>query len=105
MQYSDKDILDLETSLEGIGLETQIKYGLLKSKDWRSESNLNFQNAVCCRFLTVLQKEGITLKSSFMVKEKQTFQMVSLEGPSIRTTRLMEKISEKFGVEDVLQFV
>ena len=44
MQYSDKDILDLETSLEAVGHESIVKYGILAPDSWPKD--VSFENTV-----------------------------------------------------------
>lgn len=99
MSYTDQDILDLETTLEGIGQEDRICYRLVQPKSWVTpEGGLNFQNSVIVSFGTRLKKNGI--KSWF---GGWATMCVFLQGPSIKTRLLMEEIKEKFQIEDVVK--
>lgn len=102
MTYTDKDILDLETSLGTIGIETQVRYGILRPDGM--DKGISFFHAICRHFQDDLQRTGISLKSSCMLREKRIQMMEELEGPTVATTALMEKITQKFNVEEVLQF-
>lgn len=102
MTYTDKDLLDLEASLGVIGIETTVRYGILRPDGF--DKLACFFNAICRDFQEDLQLAGIAIKSSQLVKKNKAKTMVSIEGPSVATTILMEKISKKFKVEEVLQF-
>lgn len=113
MSYTDQDILDLETTLEGIGQEDRICYRLVQPKSWVTpEGGLNFQNSVIVSFGTRLEKNGI--KSwfggafiGFPINAPMfggwATTCVFLQGPSIKTKLLMEEIKEKFQIEDVVK--
>lgn len=102
MTYTDKDLLELEASLGVIGIETTIRYGIIRPEGF--DKLAGFFNAICRDFREDLLFSGIKIQSSQLVKEKRAQTMVSIEGPSVATTVLMEKITKKFKVEEVLQF-
>lgn len=102
MTYTDKDLLDLEASLGVIGIETTVRYGILKPKGL--DKGIYFFPAICRHFQADLQRTGIAIKFSYIPREKGIQMMVSIEGPSVATTVLMEKITQKFNVEEVIQF-
>lgn len=102
MTYTDKDLLDLEASLGVIGIETTVRYGILRPDGF--DKLAGFFNTICRDFQDDLQRTGIAIKSSYMLREKGAQMMASLEGPTVATTVLMEKITKKFNVEEVIQF-
>jgi hypothetical protein len=102
MTYTDKDLLDLEASLGVIGIETTVRYGILRPDGF--DKLAGFFNTICRDFQDDLQRTGIAIKSSQLVKKERAQTLVSIEGPSVATTVLMEKITKKFNVEEVIQF-
>jgi hypothetical protein len=102
MNYTDQDILDLETTLEGIGHETMIQYRLAQPKSWVTpEGGLNFQNSVIVSFGSELEKNSIKSWFGHIRRNQPKQPCVYLQGSSIKTKLLMEKIKEKFQIEDV----
>lgn len=102
MTYTDKDLLDLEASLGVIGIETTVRYGIIRPDGF--DKLAGFFHTICRDFQEDLQLAGIVIKSSQRVKGKRAQTLVSIEGPSVATTVLMEKITKKFNVEEVIQF-
>lgn len=102
MTYTDKDLLELEASLGTIGIETTIRYGIIKPEGF--DKLAGFFHAICRDFREDLLFSGIKIQSSQLVKKDKAQTMVSIEGPSVATTVLKEKITKKFKVEEVLQF-
>ena len=108
MQYSDKDILDLETSLEAVGHESIVKYGILSPDSWPND--VSFENTVIKDFGDKFYEAGISPGFSTILRfvkgdEKATgSKCLSLEGPAVRTQKLMEEVSEKYNIEDVYIF-
>lgn len=108
MQYSDKDILDLETSLEAVGHESIIKYGILAPDSWPKD--VSFENTVIKDFADKFYEAGISPGFStilrFVKGEEKTkgSKCLSLEGPAVRTQKLMGEVAEKYNIEDVYIF-
>ena len=108
MQYSDKDILDLETSLEAVGHESIVKYGILSPDSWPKD--VSFENTVIKDFGDKFYEAGISPGFSTILRfEKgggnvKGNKCLSIEGPAIRTQKLMEEVSEKYNIEDVYIF-
>ena len=102
MSYTDQDILDLETTLEGIGHESMIQYSLAQPKSWVTpEGGLNFQNSVMVSFGPKLEKNRIIAWFGQIRGNQLRTPCVYLQGPSIKTKLLMEEIKEKFQIEEV----
>ena len=101
MSYTDQDILDLETSLEGIGQEDRTCYRLAQPESWVTPvGGLNFQNSVIVSFGPKLEKNGVkSFFGSFHPPKGISIPCVFLQGPSIRTKPLMDEIKEKFQIE------
>jgi hypothetical protein len=108
MQYSDKDILDLETSLEAVGHESIVKYGILSPDNWPED--ISFENTVIKDFSDKFFKAGISPGFSTILRFGKKDENVkgnkclSLEGPAVRTQKLMEEVSEKYNIEIVYTF-
>lgn len=108
MQYTDKDILDLETSLEAVGHESIVKYGILAPDSWPKD--VSFENTIIRDFADKFYEAGISPGFStilrFSKEEEKTkgSKCLSIEGPAIRTQKLMEEVSEKYNIEDVYIF-
>ena len=108
MQYSDKDILDLETSLEAVGHESIVKYGILSPDSWPED--ISFENTVIKDFADKFFTAGISPGFSTILRFENGAEDVkgnkclSLEGPAVRTQKLMEEVSEKYNIEIVYTF-
>ena len=108
MQYSDKDILDLETSLEAVGLESIVKYGILSPDSWPKD--VSFENTVIKDFSDKFYEAGISPGFSTLLRfgkgeeKARGSKCLSLEGPAVRTQKLMEEVAEKYNIEDVYIF-
>ena len=104
MSYTDQDILDLETTLEGIGQEDRICYRVVQPRSWVTpEGGLNFQNSVIVSFGPKLEKNRIIAWFGQIRGNQLRTPCVYLQGPSIKTKLLMEEIKEKFQIEDVVK--
>ena len=66
MQYSDKDILDLETSLEAVGHESIVKYGILSPDSWPKD--VSFENTVIKDFADKFCDAGISPGFSTIIR-------------------------------------
>ena len=108
MQYSDKDILDLETSLEAVGHESIVKYGILSPDSWPKD--VSFENTVIKDFSDKFYEAGISPGFSTLLRfgkgeeKARGSKCLSLEGPAVRTQKLMEEVAEKYNIEDVYIF-
>lgn len=108
MAYTDKDILDLETSLEEVGHESIVKYGILAPDSWPKD--VSFENTVIKDFSGKFYEAGISPGFSTILRfgkgEEKTrgSKCLSLEGPAVRTQKLMGEVSEKYNIEDVYIF-
>ena len=108
MQYSDKDILDLETSLEAVGHESIVKYGILSPDSWPKD--VSFENTVIKDFSDKFYEAGISPGFSTILRfvkgeeKARGSKCLSLEGPAVRTQKLMEEVAEKYNIEDVYIF-
>jgi hypothetical protein len=108
MNYSDKDILDLETSLEAVGLESIVKYGILSPDSWPKD--VSFENTVIKDFSDKFYEAGISPGFSTLLRfgkgeeKARGSKCLSLEGPAVRTQKLMEEVAEKYNIEDVYIF-
>jgi hypothetical protein len=108
MNYSDKDILDLETSLETVGHESTIKYGILSPDSWPKD--ISFENTIikdfADKFFKARISPGFSTLLRFVKGDEKTkgSKCLTIEGPAVRTQNLMEEISEKYNIEDVYIF-
>ena len=108
MQYSDKDILDLETSLEAVGHESIVKYGILSPDNWPKD--VSFENTVIKDFADKFFEAGISPGFSMILRmgkgdeKTKGNKCLSLEGPAVRTQKLMEEVAEKYNIENVYIF-
>ncbi len=108
MQYTDKDILDLETSLEAVGHESIVKYGILAPDSWPKD--VSFERTIIKDFADKFYEAGISPGFSMILRmgkgdeKTKGSKCLSLEGPAIRTQKLMEEVSEKYTIEDVYIF-
>ena len=102
MQYSDKDILDLETSLEEVGLETMSNFGLLKSVGTRGYKG--FPTQILKDFKRRFMEEKIEFGFSNILTQGKMHKCFRIKGPSIRTKKLVDEIADKYNIEDVYIF-
>lgn len=108
MNYSDKDILDLETSLEAVGHESIVKYGILAPDSWPKD--VSFENTIikdfADKFFEVGISPGFSTLLRFVKGDEKTKgnKCLTLEGPAVRTQKLMEEVAEKYNIENVYIF-
>ncbi len=108
MQYSDKDLLDLETSLEAVGHESIVKYGILAPDSWPKD--VSFQNTVIKDFADKFYEARISPGFSTILRmgkgeeKARGSKCLTIEGSAVRTQKLMEEVSKKYNIEDVYIF-
>lgn len=108
MNYSDKDILDLETSLEAVGHESIVKYGILAPDSWPKD--VSFENTIIKDFSDKFFEAGISPGFSTLLRfvkgdeKTKGSKCLTIEGPAVRTQKLMEEVAEKYNIEDVYIF-
>ena len=108
MSYTDKELLDLEASLEVVGHETIIKYAILAPDSWPKD--VSFENTVIKDFSDKFFEAGISPGFSMILRmgkgdeKTKGNKCLSLEGPALRTQKLMEEVSEKYNIENVYIF-
>lgn len=108
MNYTDKEILDLEASLEAVGHETIAKYGIIAPDSWPND--VSFDGTITRDFGDKFSEAGISPGFSMILRmgkgdEKATGnKCLSLEGPAVRTRKLIEEVAEKYKIETILLF-
>jgi hypothetical protein len=93
MNYSDKDILDL---------------GILSPDSWPKD--VSFENTVIKDFADKFYEAGISPGFSTLLRfrkgeeKARGSKCLTIEGPAVRTQKLMEEVAEKYNIEDVYIF-
>lgn len=114
MNYTDEEILDLENSLDKIGLSVQTKLGLVEPDNWSSEkkwkygTHKNFGPFLLQEHGKELYDLGLTPGTSFMLipeEEKMIGKSIFiLNGVSVKATKALEDLYEKYNCNRVFQF-
>jgi hypothetical protein len=102
MQYSDKEILDLESSLEGVGHESISNFGLLKAVGTRGYEG--FPTQILKDFKRRFADEKIEFFFSNILAQDKMHKCFRIKGPSIRTRKLVDEIAEKYNIETIFIF-
>jgi hypothetical protein len=108
MSYTDKELLDLEASLEAVGHESIVKYGIIAPDTWPKD--VSFENTIIKDFADKFFRAKITPSFSMILQmgkgdeKAKGNKCLSLEGPAVRTRKLIEEVAEKYNIENVYIF-
>ena len=111
MNYTDEEILDLEKSLETVGLEERACFGILSPEGFP-------KGRVHCFSSTVIQDHGRELAGMGLDVKGSTLGWVSngetlsppvsclrIEGPRIKARREALRIAELYDCDQIIEFV
>ena len=102
MQYSDKELLDLEASLEEVGHETTSNFGLLKPIGTRGYKG--YIAKILKDFKRRFAEEKIEFSFSNILVDNKMHKCFRIKGTSIRTRKLVDEIAKKYKIETILTF-
>lgn len=108
MRYTDEEILDLEASLEAVGHESIVKYGIIAPDSWTKD--VSFENTIIKDFADKFSRAKITPSFSMILQmgkgdeKAKGNKCLSLEGPAVRTRKIMEEVAEKYSIESIYIF-
>jgi hypothetical protein len=114
MNYTDEEILALERSLDLVGQSVQVKLGLVEPEGWLVKREEYGTQQSFGAFL--LQEHGMELAelglqpgASYMLLpqgEKMIGRsLLTIEGPSVRATTELDKLTKKYNCETAFEFV
>ena len=108
MNYTDQEILDLESSLEEVGHSKQVTFLLVEPEEWNQQEFGRFGPFVENAHGQDLAEQGLTTKTSMILihgeEEKRSRSIVKIIGPSIRATKALDEIYEKYNCTMALDF-
>lgn len=107
MNYTDQEILDLESALEGVGHAKIIRFALVEPDEWNQREMGVFGNLLLSRHREEFQNQGITIGSSHMLiptLERKGRSVLTIEGPSVKTSKALDSLLEKYNCQMALQF-
>jgi hypothetical protein len=108
MNYTDQEILDLESSLEEVGHSKQVTFLLVEPDRWK---NLDFG-----RFGTFLEnahgkelaEQGLITGTSMILiprePDKSSRSVFKIMGPAIRAGKALDELYEKYNCTMALDF-
>lgn len=111
MKYTDEEILDLEKSLETVGLEERTCFGILAPEGFPKGRAHCFSSTVIQDHGKELAKMGLDVKGSTLgwVSNGETLSppvsCLRIEGPRIKAHREALRIAELYNCDQIIEFV
>lgn len=103
MSYTENEILDLESSLGDVGLESKVSYKIIEPEEWDTKSP--FWSAFMREVSEDLKEAGVTPIYTAVLRGKRSYRCISIGGPAVKMSLLVEKIKAKFEIKEVLRIV
>jgi len=111
MNYTDEEILDLEKSLETVGLEERACFGILAPEGFPKDRVHCFSSRVIQDHGKKLAEMGLNVKGSTLgwVSNGETVSTsvscLRIEGPRIKAHREALRISELYNCDQIIEFI
>lgn len=109
MNYTDQEILDLESSLCEVGLEEIGSFGVEKPESFNAiPSEKKFFQAVLDLFGQEILESGLEFSAKNWIRFKEgekgsLLELFILKGPRVKSYKMAEKIGEKIGSEMIYE--
>lgn len=106
MNYTDGEILDLETSLESVGLSVPVKLGLVEPDYWDRKEMGTFGQSLVKFHAEELKGQEIILGSSYIIfpDNGKGKSILTIEGPSVRASKILDRLYEKYECQMAFEF-
>jgi hypothetical protein len=108
MNYTDEEILDLEEALETVGHAKQVTLALVEPDGWNEQKLGSFGSFTENTHGKDLAEQGLTTNTSMILipgeEGKRSRSIVKIIGPSIRATKALDVIYEKYNCTMALDF-
>ena len=105
MNYTDHEILDLETSLDGVGHSKQATLILIEPDGWDKEGLGKFSHFMTTTHDGELYAQGLTtVASTMLIPQLGVRSAFKIIGPSIRATAELNKLYDKYNCQMALDF-
>jgi hypothetical protein len=107
MNYTDEEILDLEEALETVGHSKHTRFALVEPDEWSQKEMGVFGRILLANHGEEFQNQGITLGTSHMLiptLERKGRSVLTVEGPSIKASRALDFLYEKYSCQLALEF-
>jgi hypothetical protein len=108
MNYTDQEILDLESSLEEVGLSKQVVFAIVEPEGWNQQEFGRFGPFIENTHGKDLAEQGLTTNTSMILipgeEGKRSRSIIKIIGPSIRATKALDVIYEKYNCTMALDF-
>ena len=108
MNYTDQEILDLETSLDEVGHAKHVTLALVEPDGWSQPEMGSFGPFVERTHGRELAEAGLTTGTSMILvpgeTDKRSRSIIKIMGPSIRATAELNKLYDKYNCQMALDF-
>lgn len=108
MNYTDQEILDLESSLEEVGHSKQVVFLLVEPDRWKTLDFGRFGPFVENAHGKDLAEQGLTTGTSMILvpgeKDKSSRSVFRIMGPAIRARKALDELYEKYDCSMALDF-
>ena len=108
MNYTDQEILDLESSLEEVGHSKQVTFLLVEPDGWKNLDFGRFGPFLENAHGKELAEQGLTTGTSMILipgdKDKSSRSVLRIMGPAIRASKALDELYEKYNCTMALDF-
>ena len=108
MNYTDQEILDLETSLDGVGHAKHVTLALVEPDGWPQPEMGRFGQCMQENYDKELYARGLTTSTSMILipgeTDKRSRSVFKIMGPSVRATAALNELYEKYNCQMALDF-
>jgi len=108
MNYTDQEILDLETSLDGVGHAKHVTLALVEPDGWDMQELGRFGPFMEKTHGGELVEAGLTTNTSMILipgeTDKRSRSIIKIMGPSVRATAALNEFYDKYNCSMALDF-
>ncbi len=108
MNYTDQEILDLETSLDGVGHAKQVVLVLIEPDGWDKRELGRFGPFMEKTHGRELIEAGLTTNTSMILipgeTDKRSRSVIKIMGPALRATAALNELYDKYNCSMALDF-
>jgi hypothetical protein len=105
MNYTDQEILDLETSLDGVGHAKQVVLVLIEPDGWDQKVLGRFSRFMANTHDGELYAQGLTtVVSTMLIPNMGVRSAFKIMGPALRTTAALNELYDKYKCTMALDF-
>ena len=105
MNYTDQEILDLETSLDGVGHAKQVVLVLIEPDGWDQKVLGRFSRFMANTHDGELYAQGLTtVVSTMLIPNVGVRSAFKITGPALRATAALNELYDKYNCTMALDF-